>query len=382
MPKGPKGEKRPADVIGNAVKVMRIATGDEDDPPKNKIDASEIVLRGTRVATDEHGNICLNDLWKLAGSPENRRSRDWYPSKRAKALDVALRARIGEILPNSQKFDANSTYYSVGRGVKAQTFAHPVLALDYAEYLDPKLGVDVRETFLRYKANDVTLALEILDGMTEQAEYDSQRVELRRLLKGHNKQSAGVAKEAGVTNFEAYNGAGLSGLYGGMTKAELLKRKGLPKDADRLEHAGHEELAANYFKATQAIAKLKRDKIKGQTAANEAHHEVGEAVRETIRGLGGTMPEDEPALEHIKEAEKRIKAAQSPAPKALPSKPPGQPEKFAEAAKAAGASESEKIFDSVLGKIAKAPSPDTVRDRDSSANSSLEAASPKNKPKK
>lgn len=29
MPKGPKGEKRPADVIGNAVKVMRIATGEE-----------------------------------------------------------------------------------------------------------------------------------------------------------------------------------------------------------------------------------------------------------------------------------------------------------------------------------------------------------------
>jgi len=27
MPRGPKGEKRPADVIGNAVKVMRIATG-------------------------------------------------------------------------------------------------------------------------------------------------------------------------------------------------------------------------------------------------------------------------------------------------------------------------------------------------------------------
>ena len=31
MPKGPKGEKRPADVIGNAVKVMRIATGEEPD---------------------------------------------------------------------------------------------------------------------------------------------------------------------------------------------------------------------------------------------------------------------------------------------------------------------------------------------------------------
>jgi hypothetical protein len=31
MPKGPKGQKRPADVIGNAIKVMRIATGEEEE---------------------------------------------------------------------------------------------------------------------------------------------------------------------------------------------------------------------------------------------------------------------------------------------------------------------------------------------------------------
>jgi hypothetical protein len=31
MPRGPKGERRPADVIGAAVKVMRIATGDESE---------------------------------------------------------------------------------------------------------------------------------------------------------------------------------------------------------------------------------------------------------------------------------------------------------------------------------------------------------------
>jgi len=36
MPRGPKGEKRPADVIGNAVKVMRIATGEEEDETKPK----------------------------------------------------------------------------------------------------------------------------------------------------------------------------------------------------------------------------------------------------------------------------------------------------------------------------------------------------------
>ena len=31
MPKGPKGQRRPADVIGNAVKVMKIATGEESE---------------------------------------------------------------------------------------------------------------------------------------------------------------------------------------------------------------------------------------------------------------------------------------------------------------------------------------------------------------
>jgi hypothetical protein len=41
MPRGPKGERRPADVIGNAVKVMRIAVGEETeklhfDEGKNK----------------------------------------------------------------------------------------------------------------------------------------------------------------------------------------------------------------------------------------------------------------------------------------------------------------------------------------------------------
>jgi hypothetical protein len=31
MPKGPKGQKRPADVIGNAVRVMQIATGEAEE---------------------------------------------------------------------------------------------------------------------------------------------------------------------------------------------------------------------------------------------------------------------------------------------------------------------------------------------------------------
>ena len=46
MPKGPKGEKRPADVVGNAVHVMRIATGEitETDPVPDGKDPFAVAL--------------------------------------------------------------------------------------------------------------------------------------------------------------------------------------------------------------------------------------------------------------------------------------------------------------------------------------------------
>ena len=48
MPTGPKGEKRPADVIGNAVKVMRIATGEEDEKLTDDGKDEAAVSLGTR----------------------------------------------------------------------------------------------------------------------------------------------------------------------------------------------------------------------------------------------------------------------------------------------------------------------------------------------
>ena len=63
---------------------------------------------------------------------------------------------------------------------------------------------------------------------------------------------------------------------------------------------GSTELAANLFRATQIEEKLKRDKIKGKQNANKTHFAVGQKVRQTIKELGGTMPEDLPAEGSIK----------------------------------------------------------------------------------
>src|SRR5260221_7392169 len=49
MPKGPQGQKRPADVIGNAVKVMRIATGEEEEALPERSAAAELGSKGGKA---------------------------------------------------------------------------------------------------------------------------------------------------------------------------------------------------------------------------------------------------------------------------------------------------------------------------------------------
>lgn len=155
---------------------------------------NELVLRDRKIPTDVHGNVCLNDLWALAKEPPNKRPKDWHRSKRAVALEAALNERITEIFRNSPNDPALSTFYVEGRGRASRTFAHPVLALDYSEYLDPAIGVEIRDVFIRYRSNEITFALEILKEFAAQVDCDAERVKLRQLVKDHNKQSAGVAK--------------------------------------------------------------------------------------------------------------------------------------------------------------------------------------------
>lgn len=64
---------------------------------------------------------------------------------------------------------------------------------------------------------------------------------------------------------------------------------------------------ANLFRATQTDAKIRRENIKGEARANQTHFEVGKKVRQTIREIGGTMPERLPVSDGINKAKTRIK---------------------------------------------------------------------------
>ena len=66
MPKGPKGQKRPADVIGNAVKVMRIATGEDSETLTDDGKDKAAVSLGRRGGEARAKSISAEDRLKIA----------------------------------------------------------------------------------------------------------------------------------------------------------------------------------------------------------------------------------------------------------------------------------------------------------------------------
>lgn len=146
-----------------------------------------------------------------------------------------------------------------------------------------------------------------MDDYNRLSTEEEKRLFLRNELKKHNLQLAEAAKDAGViqpVDYAIFQNHGYMGLYGGLGAKEIHAKKGLKKSQQILDHMGSTELAANLFRATQTEDKLKRDKIKGKTNANKTHFDVGKKVRQTIKDLGGTMPENLPVEESIKKIEK------------------------------------------------------------------------------
>jgi DNA-damage-inducible protein D len=126
---------------------------------------------------------------------------------------------------------------------------------------------------------------------------DERRLAIRNDLAEHNKALTSAAKGAGVEtpiDYAIFQDHGYKGLYGGLGARDIHAVKGLKKSHKILDHMGSTELAANLFRATQTEEKLKREGIQGKDQANRTHHEVGAKVRQTIKELGGTMPEKLP----------------------------------------------------------------------------------------
>jgi DNA-damage-inducible protein D len=252
----------------------------------------------------------------------------WYARQLSKALNYseyrnfipviqkAIQACLNSDQPAENHFVEVHEMVPIGSGAVREMESYALSR--YACYLivqnaDPAKAVIANgQTYFAMQTRRQELAD---DEAFKQLDDDQKRVFLRNELREHNKQLVATAQDAGVESnldFAIFQNHGYMGLYGGLGAKEIHRKKGLKQSQKILDHMGSTELAANLFRATQTEEKLRREEIKGKDNANQTHFEVGKKVRETIKDIGGTLPEDLPTPDSsVKKLARAIKKDQN-----------------------------------------------------------------------
>lgn len=252
----------------------------------------------------------------------------WYARELAEALAYTKWGNFKKVIDKAKKACENSDmnvldhFADVGKMVElgsgAEREIEDIMLSRYACYLvvqnadSRKKVVALGQTYFAIQTRKQELQEKF-----EQLSEDRKRLAIRNELKTHNKKLVDAAKNAGVqtdVEYAVFQNYGYMGLYGGLKAKDIHVKKGLKKSQKILDHMGSTELAANLFRATQTEEKLRRDNTKGKKEANATHFEVGQKVRNTIKELGGTMPED------LRTAEKSIKTIEKEEQKKLSNK--------------------------------------------------------------
>ena len=259
-----------------------------------------------------HQDESDNDYWlarELAVVLEYSQYRHFLP-----VIDRAREACQNSGQPVADHIEDILTMVDIGSG--AQREVGDVRLSRYACYLIVQNGDPAKQVI----ANGQTyFALQTRrQELADNAQFaklseEDKRLAIRNELAEHNKHLAAAAKMAGVEtslDYAIFQDHGYRGLYGGLTNKNIQVRKGLKKSQKILDHMGSTELAANLFRATQTEEKLKRENVRGKQRANDTHFEVGRKVRQTIKELGGTMPENLPvpetSIQQITSAKKKL----------------------------------------------------------------------------
>ena len=130
-----------------------------------------------------------------------------------------------------------------------------------------------------------------------QLDENNKRLVVRGNIKQWNQLLAEAAHNAGVITdeeFAVFQNSGYMGLYGGMTVADIHRRKGLKAKEKILDFMGSTELIANLFRISQTEEKLKMDQTSSAVQANETHYQIAEKIRNAMIAMGTTLPENLP----------------------------------------------------------------------------------------
>jgi KilA-N domain len=237
-----------------------------------------LTIRGRAVRFDDNGLACLNDIWKAAGFSKNQRPSQWA------RLPTTIRKmeRVIALVGKSHMVSKETMHlvYRTKRGDDAGTYADVRLALDYAEYLNPTLAIEVKEVFLRYKAADATLADDVLQRASPEdnrwagarALARSNRNSYTKTLKDHDVQGRGYME---------CTEAVYQSLMGGKSY-QLRVKRGLPPKANLRDAMNVEELS--YVMAAEALSaeRIEYEDRRGNQPCVEASAIGATAIRNAI----------------------------------------------------------------------------------------------------
>jgi len=235
------------------------------------------------------------ELYRILGYTEWRNFNNVVIKRAMKACEENGRAVADHFV---------RSYKMVALGSGSQRKTEDVLLSRYAAYLvvmngDPNLPiVAMGQEYFAEQTRRQELAAAQADAI-EALPEDQKRLYRRAELSIQNVQLAAAAQNAGVitsNDFATFQDHGYKGLYT-LTENQIHARKGLQPAERILDYMGSDELIANAFRASQTRQKLEREQVKGKDKANRTHYQVGREVRNTIKRLGGTMPEDLPTPE-------------------------------------------------------------------------------------
>ena len=229
----------------------------------------------------------------------------WYARELMLVLEYKQWRRFEQVIERAKEACKNSNisiddhFADVGKIVKAGAANKDIGDIKltrYACYLiaqngdSRKKAIALAQTYFAVQ----TRKQEITRQEYEQLSEDEKRLYTRQNVKDKNKYLFDTAKLAGVKNYGKFNNYGYRGLYNGETAKDIANRKGISDKEDILDYMSSTELAANLFRITQTDEVLKNKNINNEDDACITHHKVGQAVRQTIKKIGGTMPEDLP----------------------------------------------------------------------------------------
>jgi len=230
----------------------------------------------------------------------------WYARELMPVLDYDLWRSFDRVINNAKiscqnnKIDVSDHFAEVGKlvsiGSKSTRKIKDYKLSRYACYLivensDPRKEIiALGQSYFAFQ----TRKQEILEMDYNKLNEDEKRFYNRRLTKKFNSSLAQNVNARGVVNFDNFQNYGYRGLYNGESAADIAKRKGLSYREDILDNMGAEELAANLFRITQTDATITRNDIKGEKDCCDTHYNIGVEIRNTIKKIGGTMPEELP----------------------------------------------------------------------------------------